>query len=403
MPFTENKVSTPADATQALWHAAETGNVEELVSVLPRVTDIDARNEHGVTALMRAAQHGRLRAVRVLLDHGADANIIRNDKFTALALAAFFGHTEVVRALMENGADLQASTRHGTSPHMWATARTFNEVVDELENPAPPFDKPVEKPTEKFVPLVQKHSPVVERHAACASELVEPVSRAVARTAASAAVIRTLKDPPEIWDLVHEVPKGFDARSAFLARLSSMRTAFAFRAVMVIVLASVCAAVVVWLLRGAQARSEVTTERRSKPAATVGSAPSGAVANPANPSPGTAGSTAAPGAAPADPGATMSMAPGSNIGVPTPPETLTDKPVFTRRRPSRGSVQRAEQPPNLATNDVNQPVPSAPNVKSTQQTRNEQVITSKNTAPLSPQLITPMKSATPKPKVIQWP
>jgi hypothetical protein len=407
MPFTENTVSTPADATLALWHAAETGNVDELVSVLPRVTDIDARNEHGVTALMRAAQHGRLRAVRVLLDHGADANIIRNDKFTALALAAFFGHTEVVRALMENGADLQASTRHGTSPHMWATARTFNEVVDELENPAPPFDKPVEKPverpTEKFVPLVQKHSPVVERPAASASELVEPVSRAVARTAASAAVIRTLKDPPEIWDLVHEVPKGFDARSAFLARLGSMRTAFAFRAVMVIVLASVCAAVVVWLLRGAQARSEVTTERRSTPAATVESAPSGAAANPANPSPGTAGSTAAPGAAAADPGATMSMAPGSKVDVATPPETLTDKPVFTRRRPSRSSVQQAEQPAIVATNDVSQPTPSAQNVKSTQQTRIDQVITSKNTAPLSPQLITPMKSATPKPKVIQWP
>src|SRR5215813_65242 len=101
-------------ATLALWRAAETGDVVELESLLSRV-DINACNEHGVTALMRAAQNDHVKIVRALLQNGADANIKRNDKFTALALAAFFGHTEVVRALMEYGADAQASTRHETS------------------------------------------------------------------------------------------------------------------------------------------------------------------------------------------------------------------------------------------------------------------------------------------------
>src|SRR5829696_5792286 len=257
MAFNENTVSTPDAATRALWRAAETGDVDELVSVLPRVKDINARNEHGVTALMRAAQNGRVRVVRVLLERGADANLIRNDKFTALALAAFFGHTDVVKALMERGADSQASTRHGTSPHMWATARTFSEVVDELENPVPPV--------EKSAPLVEKPVPPVERTTPQPAKLVEPVSRTLARAAAGSTVVRTLKDPPEIWDLVHPAPKGFDARSAFVARLSSMRTAFAFRALTVVVLASVCAAVGVWLLRGVQARSEGRAERQHAP------------------------------------------------------------------------------------------------------------------------------------------
>src|SRR5690349_19278435 len=153
MAFAEKKLVLPDTATLALWRVSENGNVEELVELLSRVPDINARNEHGVTALMRAAQNGRARMVRALLEHGADANIRRNDKFTALALAAFFGHTEVVRTLMEHGADSKASTRGGTSPQMWATARTFNEVVDQLE-------KPVEQQAAPLLAMVKK-TPVV--------------------------------------------------------------------------------------------------------------------------------------------------------------------------------------------------------------------------------------------------
>src|SRR5689334_14508495 len=144
MASAQKKLATFDAASIALWRVAETGDVEELIALLPRVGNINARNEHGMTALMRAAQDGRVKMVRALLEHGADANIKRNDKFTALALAAFFGHTEVVRVLMEHGADSRASTRGGTSPQMWATARTFNEVVDQLEKPvAAPVVEPL--------------------------------------------------------------------------------------------------------------------------------------------------------------------------------------------------------------------------------------------------------------------
>src|ERR1043165_10024269 len=135
MASAERKLPMPDAATLELWRVAEDGDVEELAPLLRRVPDINACNEHGVTALMRAAQHGRVKMVRALLEHGADTNIKRNDKFTALALAAFFGHTAVVRVLMEHGADSKASTRNGTSPQMWASARTFNEVVDQLGTP----------------------------------------------------------------------------------------------------------------------------------------------------------------------------------------------------------------------------------------------------------------------------
>ena len=61
----------------------------ELLHLLPRVGDINARNRHGMTALMKAAFFGHEPVVRVLLERGADPNVVRNDSFTALALAAF--------------------------------------------------------------------------------------------------------------------------------------------------------------------------------------------------------------------------------------------------------------------------------------------------------------------------
>src|ERR1044072_5970788 len=112
--------------------------------------------------------------VRVLLEHGADANIKRNDKFTALALAAFFGHTEVVRVLMEHGADSRASTRGGTSPQMWATARTFNEVANQLDNSVAPGTQIPRKPLQVVKPssIVDKPSPIIEKPAA--SPIIPP-------------------------------------------------------------------------------------------------------------------------------------------------------------------------------------------------------------------------------------
>lgn len=349
--------TTPDDATLDLWRAAENGDVNALASVLPRVRDINVQNEHGVTALMRAAQFGHVKMVRALLERGADANIKRNDKFTALALAAFFGHTEIVRALMEHGADLQASTRYDTSPHMWATARTFNEVVDQLEKPAP-----VEKP------VVEK--PVYAAHAE------------------KTLVVHTLKDPPEIWDLVHEAPRGFNPRSAFVTRLKSMK-GLAFRLAALALL--VCAGVVgVMVLRSVQARNEKSSAITTPPKHN---------AQPAVPQPAAVNTTL-----PANATTNLSVLPA------LPPAeseaTVTEQPAAYRKPAARSryAAHRGEQ--NLTapvpTGEAIQPVAAAP-AKTNPETRADAQPKAKDSAPLSPQMISPPKSATPKGKVIQWP
>lgn len=384
-------------ATLALWHAAETGDLVGLESLLPRV-DINACNEHGVTALMRAAQNGHVKIVRALLQNGADANVKRNDKFTALALAAFFGHTEVVRTLMEYGADSRASTRNGTSPQMWASARTFNAVAKSLQKRASGQTEPVpiRVPAPAPAPVrLPKHEPA-------------PAAVETPRPRALPTEIRTLKDPPEIWDLVHEVPRNFNARSAFATRLQSMRSSWTFRvaAAMIVVAMSV---VGVFVFRGVQARSErnlaqqaqaspqtnptvgnpqpagnnngwqAVTDNNSQPATTNTSQPVTAAAAPAVADNPTTPST--------------TSANDASIGIRKP----GSRPWFMSSHRVRGAPRES-----VAEETVQPPVAVAEKPDAAPRST---AITNKpaTPSPLSPQMISPPKSATPKGKVIQWP
>ena len=376
MSLTGKTANNPNADTLALWRAAEAGELSEVEAALARVADVNARNEHGVTALMRAAQHGHVKVVRLLLAHGADANVIRNDKFTALSLAAFFGHTDVVKALMEHGADSQASTRHGTSPHMWAKARTFKTVVAQLEKPAPETTSPGRQQR----PTVQRQVPA------------PPMT--FAKVPAAPPVVHTLKDPPEIWDLVHEVPKGFNARAAFVTRLRSMR--LTFRLVTAAGLIGACV-VGVLVLRGVDARSEVTVDRQP-PASAVIQNEKRTLEN------------AAPPAVTAPVSSASSFVAPTVVPVAThdaPVATQDFKTAHTRKRNSHSRVFNA---PEAESNFSEQPAPSetvqkiaaAPETSDVK-VRPSPTTQTKSSSPLSPQLITPAKNVSPKSKVIQWP
>ena len=379
-------------ATLALWRAAETGDLVELESLLPRA-DVNACNEHGVTALMRAAQNGHVKIVRALLQNGADANVKRNDKFTALALAAFFGHTEVVRTLMEFGADSQAATRHDTSPQMWANARTFNAVVKSLQKQAAARPEPV-----------ALRMPASVRARVSEPE-PKPVPAPAPETSAPRPVsteIRTLKQPPEIWDLVHEVPRRFDARSAFMARFQSLRRGWAFRvaAGMIVVAMGV---VGVLVLRSVQARSERNSARQAEasPQAPVqiekanAASNSQAISNNGWQAVSEGNSQTATAPLP-----TLSNVPPATIG--------SSDAAVTVRKGARAAFLSSHRAWSGATRrDVADEVvqPANPVAEKSDPAPRPVVVANKpaTPAPLSPQLISPPKSATPKGKVIQWP
>lgn len=324
-----NTANAPSAASRELWRIAESGEIDELEAVLERA-DINARNEHGMTALMRAAYHGRVQMVRVLLEHGADPNVARNDNFTALSLAAFFGHAEIVETLISHGAKTDVVTRFGTSPYIWAKARNFGDVARSLERPrsAPPKPAPV------------------------------PI------------VVKTLKDPPEIWDLVQEAPKNFDARAAFVARMGSVKVSVTIAIVLLVVI-SAGAGVMFYLKKRVRVVSI--------------------------PAPAAATTTVTVPETPAV--ATEPLKPEVN-----PDVNLTPNPNTAARR--SGSFVK---PHTISTAVNNEPTPieTAPAQPTVAATKIEPRTsatsdTKKQTPPLSSQIISP-KTAQPKAKVIQWP
>ena len=348
MAATAKKIIFDA-ATRELWRVAESGDTDALAGILSRV-DVDARNEHGMTALMRAAHEGHEHMVRALLDHGADPNITRNDKFTALALAAFFGHTETVRILIENGAKTEVVTRSGTSPKMWATARTFTEAARCLEQPKPAAPA--------AVPAAAKPAPVVVKPA-----VIKP------------AVVKTLKDPPEIWDLVREQPReGFKARSAFVSRIKSMNRAFTLGAFAVLLLVVACG-VGMLVLRSSQARN------------------------------------LPPEVPPIQTAADATVTPPVSVESATPVAPSTETNEFLSAHAVRKTTTRQTKRHPVAEENVIETAPSteapaAPaEVVTPPQFEKPKTVSPTKSMPsaLSPQLITPAKSATPKGKVIQWP
>ncbi|HEU4507532.1 MAG TPA: ankyrin repeat domain-containing protein [Pyrinomonadaceae bacterium] len=339
-----------------LWRVAETGEVNQLERVLERAGDVNARNKHGMTALMRAAHQGHEPMVRALLRHGADPNLTRNDKFTALALAAFFGHTDTVRTLIEHGAKTEVVTRCNTSAYMWANARTFSEAARCLKSYQPARDLDRE-PARPAAPAVKTAEPLV---------------------------VKTLKEPPEIWELVHEEPKGFNPRSAFASRLKS--TSVAFRIAAVVLVSATCL-VGAWVLKGSQARSlpEAAVPQNVPEAIPV-------VPQAAPLAPETVVKTEPETPAPAVAEAPVALPPVQSVKPAAPRKMYS----FTRQSAPRsmpndgGEVQIVEtkEEPVIAP-----PVVASPPVESPKP----------NKAINNPQPVAPARNTAPKAKVIQWP
>ena len=325
-----------------LWRVAESGDVDELLRVLPGVDDINARNRYGMTALMKAAFFGHEPMVRALLEHGADPNITRNDRFTALALAAFFGHGETVKALIEYGAKTDAVTRAGASALTWAKVRTFDEVARCLE---------------AYAPKRVSATPTPVRHPPTPVD-VTPVE------------VKTLTDPPEIWDLVHEVPRNFDPRSAFVLRITSMKRTLALAACVVVLL----------LVGGGVAAFKFRNSRSIGLPAEVPPVQVAAETTVSSPAPAQAVAESQPVEVVNDNHA-RTVPNKARLWI-RQPRTF---PTVAEASPETVEIKEA---PVVATPQFESPKPAAPAVKS-------------NPNPAA--VIAPPKSAPPKGKVIQWP
>ena len=377
MAVPKKLVMVPNPATRELWRIAESGEIEELEAVLSRA-EVNARNEHGMTALMRAARQGRVEMVRILLERGADPNVVRGDNFTALSLAAFFGHTEIVEVLLKHGARTDVATRYGTSPYLWAKARSFGDVVRCIEKGANQI-KPVQ-------PAVKQPSLSALKESLPQGS---PPPNVEVRTLTPNVEVRTLKDPPEIWDLVHEAPQQFKPGSAFVTRIRSIGMSFVLRAAALLLVVAVgTLAVLSW--KGALRSSPVSSSVKKSD-----TSPQQIVSPPLAPVASTESA-----AAPVVATDTNTVEP---VNVETSVATQGAPAKVTRRSRSLARLPSTQlNAPSVNTIET-APAPAPPVVVSKPATRTENVTKNKPDTPLNPQMISPPKSAQPKGKVIQWP
>lgn len=229
---------------QQLRSVIETGDLRQLGEILANGSVINFAGDHGVTPLMHAVRHNQLAVVRSLIEHGADLNAVRADGFTALLLATFFGYFDVLHVLVENGANLKVNTRYATCAQTWATARGFHDIAQYLQEQQDTYslrvvgplkaDNQVPKrpgvhrdwPNEELKPGpddTPARSIVAQAAATPDSAQITDVKSEITERSTPPLIVRRLKDPPEIWDLVHESPNDFHSGSAFLSRIMSAK------------------------------------------------------------------------------------------------------------------------------------------------------------------------------------
>lgn len=101
---TATAAPTPSVRPDGLWHAAESGNAQDLQEALDGHVDVNARNKDGRTALILATRHGHANIVIELLAHGADPNVPDAHGTRPLTAATAAGNPLIIVALKHAGA-----------------------------------------------------------------------------------------------------------------------------------------------------------------------------------------------------------------------------------------------------------------------------------------------------------
>lgn len=103
----------------ALAHAASMGWTGVARALLESGADIEARGKYGRKPLCYAVRNSNEALVRLLLDHGANADIAFEDGIMPLDFAAARGHPGVVELLLRGGADARGDADAIVDPPLY--------------------------------------------------------------------------------------------------------------------------------------------------------------------------------------------------------------------------------------------------------------------------------------------
>ena len=117
----------PPKKTQALFEAAQKGNLQHVLALLDRGIDVNCRGPYNYTPLIVAARYNQMEIVRALCDRGAEVNVAADTAeifgewgATPLLWAAKNCHVEMAEFLISKGAGVEWRGGEGDTPLMIA-------------------------------------------------------------------------------------------------------------------------------------------------------------------------------------------------------------------------------------------------------------------------------------------
>jgi ankyrin repeat protein len=115
--------------------AAATGNAALLAALIEAGADVNAPSQEGVTPLMTASRVGNVDALQLLLSRGAVERINAQERWkgqSAVMWAAGEGHVAALDVLVAAGADVQARSKAGFTPVLFAVRNGHQDAVRAL-------------------------------------------------------------------------------------------------------------------------------------------------------------------------------------------------------------------------------------------------------------------------------
>lgn len=121
---------------QAIHYATQFGNIEVVKALLAAGAKVDAVDKSGYQPIHYAAQKGYIEIVKVLLAAGAkvDARVEALNKFGGqpIHFAAQSGNAELIKILLAAGVNANAQDNSGKSPLQWISNRGNPELVKQM-------------------------------------------------------------------------------------------------------------------------------------------------------------------------------------------------------------------------------------------------------------------------------